>query len=159
MRANMRYLEGGIQSRKGEGKEEGSSGLGVLWLSGEPKRKCNTALASVSRKTPPFTLTVSFSPCTKCCEIQVFMPAQEQQTPGFTETHGTNSFLFEGSFLFTKGGFSNAVLDHRGEKHRHGIIRGFLKLYKAIKQYSEINIVLVLFSFVTSSIITIENNS
>lgn len=41
---------------------------------------------------------------------------------GFVETHGTNSLLSGDSFLFTKGGFSNAVIDHRGEMEKNTVM-------------------------------------
>lgn len=41
---------------------------------------------------------------------------------GFTETHRTNMFSLWVSFLFTKGGFSNAALDHGGEMKKCHVV-------------------------------------
>lgn len=79
----------------------------------------------------------------------------------FMVKHGKNSLAFRGSFLFTKSGFSNAVIDHRGETERNTVTvsSGVFKALQSNHTICPINIVFALFSLVTSSIIIILNYS
>lgn len=75
--------------------------------------------------------------------------------------HGKNSLVFRGSFLFTKSGFSNAVIDHRGEMERNTLTvsSGVFKTLQSSHTIRVINTILALFSLVTSSILIILNYS
>jgi len=74
----------------------------------------------------PFTLTGSFSPhpaaCNLASNVVKHKSSRQLRSSKRLEKHGTNSFPFGGSFLFTKGGFSNAALDCRREMERNTVM-------------------------------------
>lgn len=127
MGVNMCYLERDRKKGRKEGNVEGSSAVGVLWLSKEPKRKCITALGPLSCKTTSFILRISFSPHPVHTTLhQMLWSTRLSISSGvasawFPETHRTNSLLFGGSSLFEKGGFANTVLTAE-ERKRNAVM-------------------------------------
>lgn len=126
MRDNTWYMEGGIQGTKRKERRK----VPQAWESSafQENQRENVPLhwlLYLSTPLPslfPFYLVLLHATLHQILWNTRLHAGQEQQMSGFRETRGTSSFSFGGSFLFTKGGISNAVSDHEGQMERNTVM-------------------------------------